>query len=86
MMGTHPHHPMAVTIARKELRQALIAILTPETERKGIATLDIRMFISIMIMFLMMNVKHGIERHVPFVDYITIHFQSVGKEWQHTKG
>ena len=80
MMGTHPHHPMAAPIAGKELRQALIAILTPETIRKGIATLDIQMFILIIIMLLMMNVKHDIEKHVPFVDYITIHFLSVGKE------
>ena len=86
MMVTHPHHPMAVPFARKELRKALITILTPETARKGITTLDIRMFISIVIMLLMMNVKHGIERHVPFVDYIIIHYRSVGKEWQHTKG
>ena len=43
------------------------------------------MFISIIIMFLMMSIKHGIEKHVPFVDYITIHFLSVGKEWQHIK-
>jgi len=86
MMGKHPHHSMAVSIAGKELRQALIAILTLETARKGITTLDIRMFISIIIMLRMMSVKHGIEKHVPFVDYINIHFLSVGKEWQHPKG
>ena len=80
MMGTHPHHPMVVTIVGKELRQALIAILTLEMARKGITTLDILMFISIIIMLLMMDVKHGIEKYVPFVDYITIHFLSVGKE------
>jgi len=86
MMGTHPHHPMVVSIAGKELRQALITILTPETAREGITTFDLRMFISIMIMLIIMNVKHGIEKNVPFVDYITIHFLSAGKEWQHTKG
>ena len=80
MMGTHPHHPMAVPITRKDLRQARIAILTPEMARKGITTLDIRMFISIIIMLIKMNVNHGLEKHVPFVDYITIHFLSVGKE------
>jgi len=80
MMGTHPHHLMVVPIAGKELRQALITILTLETTRKCINTHDIRMFISIVIMLLMVNVKHGIENHVPFVDYITIHFLSVGKE------
>ena len=85
-MGTHPHHPMAVANAGKELRQALIAILTPEMERKRITTLDIRMFISIIIMFLMMGINQDMKKHVPFVDYITIHFLSVGKEWQHTKG
>jgi len=71
---------MAVPMARKELRQALIAILILETARKSITTLNIRMFISIIIMLLKMNVNHGIEKHVPFVDYITIHFLSVGKE------
>ena len=80
MMGTHPHHPMVVSIVRKEMRQALITILTPETTRKGITSFDIRMFILIIIMLLMMSVKHGIKKHVPFVDYITIHFLSVGKE------
>ena len=79
-----PSHGSAMV--GKELRQALIAILTLEIAWKGITTLDIRMLISIVIMLLMMKVKHGIKRHVPFVDYITIHFLSVGKEWQHTKG
>jgi len=81
MMGTHPHHLTAVTIIGRDLRQALIAILTPETTRKGITTFNMRMFISIMIMLLMMNEEHGIEKNAPFVDYITIHFISVGKEW-----
>ena len=70
---------MAAPIAGKEFRQALITILTPETTREGITTLDIQMFISITIMLLIMSIKHGIEKHVPFVDYITIHFLSVGK-------
>ena len=86
MMGTLPHHPMEVSVAGKELMQVLITILTLETTRKGITTFDMRIFISIMIMLLMMNVKHGIKKHVPFLDYITIHFLSVGKEWNHTKG
>ena len=85
MMGTHPHHPKAVFVG-KELRQALIAILTSKTTREGITTFDLQMFISIMIMFLIMHRKHGIEKHAPFVDSITIHFLSVGKEWQHSKG
>ena len=80
MMGAHPHYPMAIPIAVKELRQALITIHAPEMTRKGITSFDIRMFISIIIMLLMMSIKHGIEKHVPFVDYITIHFLSVGKE------
>jgi len=86
MMGTHPHHPMAMPVAGRELRQALITITTPETKRKGITSLNIRMFILIIIMFLEMNVNQDIEKHVPFVDYITIHFLSVGKEWHHTQG
>lgn len=61
MMGTYPHHPMEVPIARKELRQSLIAIMTLETKRKGITSHDIRMFILIIIMLLIMNVKHGIK-------------------------
>jgi len=86
MMGTHPHHPMVVPIVRKELRQALIAIMTPKMVGKGITSLNIQMFISIIIMLLMMNVKHGIKKHVPFVNYITIHLLSAGIEWQHEKG
>jgi len=81
MMGAHPHNPMAVSIAGKELREALVTILTPEITRKGISTLDIQMFISIIIMFLKMNVEHGIKKNVPFVDYVDIHFLSIGKEW-----
>ena len=76
---------MEVSIAGKELRQAPIATLTPEITRKGITSLDIRMFISTTIMLLMMDVKHGIEKHVLFVDYITIQILSVGREWQHEK-
>jgi len=79
-MGTHHHHPMAVSIARKELSQDLIAIMTPEAIRKGITSLDIRMFISIIIMLLMMDINKGIRKHVPFLDYITIHLLSDGKE------
>ena len=81
MMGTHPHHPMAMPIAGRELRQALITILTSETVREGITTFNLRILILIIIMLLMTKVKHGIGKHVPFVDYITIHFLSVGKEW-----
>ena len=67
--GNNPHHPIEVSMARKELRQALIAILALDTERKGIISFNIQMFISMIIMFLMMSVKYGIEKHVPFVDY-----------------
>jgi len=86
MMGTHPHHPIEVSVARRELRQALITIITSKTTREGITTLDILMLISIIIMFLMMDINQDIEKHVPFVDYITIHFLNVGKDWHHTKG
>ena len=75
MMGKHPHHPMV----RKELRQALITILTPETTRKGITTLDIQMFISIIIMFLNTDVKHGIKNHVPFCGF---HNHTFSKCWK----
>lgn len=86
MVGTLPHHPMAVPIVGRELRKTLITIMTPELTRKAITSFDIRMFISIIIMLLMSNLKHGIKRHVHFVDYITMHFLSVGKEWEHTEG
>ena len=82
MMGKHPHHPMAVSIAGRELRQALIAILTSETAKEGITTFDLRMFI-FMIMLLVMNKDQGIEKPVHFVVYLTVAFPSVGKEWQH---
>ena len=81
MMGNHPHHPMAVPIAGRELRQALIAILTSKTTKEGITTFDLQMFNLIMIMLLIMNEDQGIEKHVPFVVYLTIPFLSVGKEW-----
>lgn len=84
MVGKHPNHPMEVPIAGRELRQALITILTSETTKEGITIFDLRMFILIMIMLLIMNEYQGIEKHVPFVVYLTIHFLSVGKEWHHS--
>jgi hypothetical protein len=84
MMGKHPHHPMEISIAGRELRQALIAILTLETTKEGITIFYLQMFILIMIMLLIMNEDQGIEKHVPFVVYLTIPFLSVGKEWQHS--
>lgn len=39
--GKTSHHPMVVSIARKELRQALITIMTLEIAREGITTFDI---------------------------------------------
>ena len=80
-MGKHPHHPMEVSIAGREWRQVLIAMLTLETAKEGITTFDLRMFILIMIMLLIMNEDQGIEKHVLFVVYLTIPFPSVGKEW-----
>ena len=80
MMGKHPHHPIVHSFIRKELRKALIAILTLEMARKGITTLDIRMFISITIMLLMMDINHGIKELVIFVDCITICLLSARKE------
>ena len=64
MMGTHHHHPMAVHIAEKELRQAHITIMAPKIARKGITSLSMPNFILIRTMLLMMNVKHGIKKHV----------------------
>jgi len=84
MMEKHPHHPMPVSIAGGELREALISILISVTARKGITIFDLQMFILIMIMLLIMNEVQGIEKHVPFVVYLTIPFPSVGKEWQHS--
>ena len=55
MMGKHPHHPMVVSVIGRELRQALIGMLTSETTKEGIITFDLRMFILIMIMLLIMN-------------------------------
>ena len=86
MMGTHPHHPMAVSIVGRELRQALIAILTLGTTKEGITIFYLGMFILIMIMLLIMNDDQGIEKHLPFVVYLTIPFPCVGKEWQHSRG
>jgi len=72
MMGIHHHHPMAAHIAKKELRQALIAIMAPETARKGITSLIIPKFILITCMLLMMDINHGIRKHVVFVVYTTM--------------
>ena len=81
-MGKHPHHPMAVSIVGRELRQSLIAILTSKIKNEGIITFDLRMFILIMIMLLIMNEDQGIGKHAPFVVYLTIPFPSVGKRME----
>ena len=56
-------------------------MITSETTRKGITSLDILKFILIIRMFLIMNINHGVRKLVVFVVYITISFLSVGKEW-----
>lgn len=71
-MGTHHHQPMAVCIAETEPRQALIPMIIPKTDRKGITSLGILMFILITITLLIMDVDHGIEGLAIFVDCITI--------------
>ena len=86
MMGTHHHHPMTAHIAKEELRQALIAIIAPKTARKGITSLSILKFILITIMLLMMNINHGIEKHVVFVVYMTMWLLRARREWQHERG
>ena len=77
---------MEVHVAIEELRQALITMITPDTTRRGIKSLDILKFIFIISMFLIMNVDHGIRKLVVFVVYITMSLLSVGKEWKHKGG
>ena len=86
MLGTLHHHPMAAHIVDKELRQDLNTMIAPETNKKGIKSLDILMFILITSMSLTMNINHDIKKHVVFVDYITMYLLSVGKEWHHERG
>ena len=61
-------------------------MIAPETTRKGITSLDMRKFILIISMFLIMNINHGIIKLFVFVVYITMSILSVGKEWQHKGG
>ena len=70
---------MTMHMAEKDIRQALISMIAPETNKKGITHLVIIMFILITSMSLTMNINHGIEKHVVFVDYITMYLLSVGK-------
>ena len=77
---------MTTHITNKELRQALVTMVAPETNKKGITSLDILMFILITSMSLIININHGIRKHVVFLDYITMYLLSVGKEWQHERG
>jgi len=86
MRLSHHRYPMVLSIVRKQLRKALIAIFTTETTRKGITSLNIWMFILITIMLLTMDVNHYIKKHVLFVVYITIYLLSVGRESQHERG
>ena len=73
-MGTLHHHSMVVHVAMKELRQALITIIAPETTREGITSLIIPELILIIKMLLIMDINHGIRKLVIFVVYITMSF------------
>ena len=85
-MGTLHHHPMKTHITEKELKQALVTMITPETTEKRITSFDILVLILITSMSLTMNIDHGVKKHVVFVDYITTYFLSAGKEWKHERG
>ena len=80
MMGTLHHHPMTTHIVEKELRQALVTMIAPETNKKGITSLSILLLILNTNMSLTMNIDHGNVKHVLFVDYITMYLLCVGKE------
>ena len=71
---------MAVCIAEKELRQALVPMIIPETKKKGITSLGILMFILITNILLIINGNHGIEELEAFVDCITMCLLSVRGE------
>ena len=70
---------MTVNIAEKELRQALVTMIAPETNKKGITSLGILIFTLITSISITMNINHGVEKHVVFLDYITMYLFSVGK-------
>ena len=78
-MGTLHHHPMITHIGEKDLRQSLATMIAPETNKKGITSLGILMFILITRKFITMNINHGIEKHVLFVDYIIMYLLITGK-------
>ena len=80
MMGTHHHHPMVVCIVEKELRQALVPMIIPETNKKVLTSLGILMFILITTVLLITNGNHGIEEIEVFSDCITMCLLSVGAE------
>ena len=77
---------MVVHIAEKELKQALITIMALETTGKGITSLSLPKFVLITSILLMMNINHGIEKHVVFVVYITMWLLSAGREWKKERG
>ena len=80
MMGIHHHQPMVVCIAEKELGQALVSMIITETNRKGITSLGILMFIFITTVLLTIKENHGIEKLVVLVDIIIMCLLSVGEE------
>ena len=65
---------MATHIAEKELRQALVTMIAPKTDKKDITSLDILKFLLIISMLIIMYISHGIEKLVIFVVYITMPF------------
>lgn len=85
-MGTLHHNSMMTHMVVKELRQALVTMIAPETTKKGITSIDILVFIFITRISLTMNINHGIRKHVVFLDYIAMSLLSVGKEWKHKRG
>ena len=53
---------MTTHIAKKEMRQALVTMIAPEANKKGIASLNILMLILITSMLLLMNINHGVGK------------------------
>ena len=85
-MGTIYHHLMVAYVAVKEVRQALITMIAPETTREGRTSITIPELILIISMLLIMVIQLGIRKLFIFVFYVTRSFLSVGKEWQHKGG
>jgi len=71
---------MTMHIVEENIRQALTAMIAPQTTKRGTKIHSILKFRLITRILLVMRRNHGIENHVIFMVFITMWLFSAGRE------